>query len=360
MKILCLIGARPQFVKEAIVGAELRKAGIDEVLVNTGQHYDANMSDVFVKGLSIKTPDYNLGVGSGSHAYQTATTMLRLEEVVPKEKPDLIMVYGDTNATVAGALVGSKLKIPIAHVEAGLRQHPKDMPEEINRVVTDHISSLLFCPTKKAVDNLEKEGITKGVHFVGDAMYDLFVKMRESLDISTILANNSLIRGKYLLATLHRDFNTDDRSRLKNILEAMNEVSKKIKVVLPMHPRTRKAISMNGFEDLIKDIMILDPLPYSDMMSLLIGSKKAITDSGGLQKEAYFAGVPALVMMPDTGWIELVEAGWNVLVDADKELIIDKAFSHEPPVNAPENHYGDGKAGEKIANTVSSEVAIDL
>jgi UDP-N-acetylglucosamine 2-epimerase len=330
------------------------------VLVNTGQHYDANMSDVFIEGLSIKTPDYNLGVGSGSHAYQTATTMLRLEKVVLKERPDMIMVYGDTNATVAGALVASKLKIPFAHVEAGLRQHPKDMPEEINRVVTDHISSLLFCPTEKAIDNLEKEGITKGVHFVGDVMYDLFVKMRESLDISTILANYSLVRKKYILATLHRDFNTDDRSRLKNILEAMNEVSKKIKVVLPIHPRTRKAISVNGFEDLIKDIMILDPLSYSDMISLLIGSKRVITDSGGLQKEAYFAGVPALVMMPDTGWIELVEAGWNVLVDADKDLIIDKAFSHEPPVNAPENLYGDGRAGEKIANTVSSEVAIDL
>lgn len=352
MIVLSVIGARPQFIKEAIVGAELRKAGIDEVLVNTGQHYDANMSDVFIEGLSIKTPDYNLGVGSGSHAYQTATTMLRLEEVVLKEKPDLIMVYGDTNATVAGALVGSKLKIPIAHVEAGLRQHPKDMPEEINRVVTDHISSLLFCPTKKAVDNLEKERITRGVHFVGDVMYDLFVKMRESLDITTTLADYSLVRGRYILATLHRDFNTDDRSRLKNILEAMDEVSKKIKVVLPIHPRTRKAISMNGYEYLTKDITILDPLPYSDMMSLLIGSKKVITESGGLQKEAYFAGVPALVMMPDTGWIELVAADWNVLVDANKDLIIEKAFNHEPPVNAPENLYGDGRAGERIAESI--------
>jgi UDP-GlcNAc3NAcA epimerase len=354
MKLISIIGARPQFIKEAIVGAELRKAGIDEVLVNTGQHYDANMSDVFIQGLNIKTPDYNLGVGSGSHAYQTSTTMLRLEEVVLKEKPDALMVYGDTNATIAGALVASKLKIPVAHVEAGLRQHPKDMPEEINRVVTDHISSFLFCPTEKAVDNLEKEGITEGVHFVGDVMYDLFVKMKESLNISKSLSNYALVRGRYILATLHRDFNTDDRKRLKNILEAMNEVSKKIKVVLPLHPRTRKAISMNGYGDLIKDITILDPLPYSDMMSLLIGSKKVITDSGGLQKEAYFAGVPALVMMPDTGWIELVEAGWNVLVDADKEFIIDKAFNHETPVNAPENLYGDGKAGEKITEIVVS------
>jgi len=291
-------------------------------------------------------------VGSGSHAYQTATTMLRLEEVVLKEKPDMMIIYGDTNATVAGALVASKLKIPVAHVEAGLRQHPKDMPEEINRVVTDHISSLLFCPTEKAIDNLEKEGITNGAHFVGDVMYDLFLKMRGSLDISRTLSKYSLITGKYILATLHRDFNTDDRSRLENILEALNEVSRKIKVVLPIHPRTRRAISLNSYEDLIRDIIILDPLPYSDMMSLLIGSKKVITDSGGLQKEAYFAGVPALVMMPDTGWIELVEAGWNVLVDADKELIIDKVFNHEPPINAPENLYGDGRAGEKIAEII--------
>lgn len=352
MKVLSIVGARPQFIKEAIVGAELRKAGIDEVLVNTGQHYDHNMSAVFFNCLDIKEPDYNLRVGSGSHAVQTGLTMMRLEEVVIKEKPGVVLVYGDTNATVAGALVASKLKTHVAHVEAGLRQHPKDMPEEINRVVTDHISSLLFCPTEKAVDNLEKEGITRGAHFVGDVMYDLFVKMRESLDISKTLANYSLIRGKYILATLHRDFNTDDRSRLKNILEAMDEVSKKIKVVLPLHPRTKKAISVNGFEDLIKGITILAPLPYIDMMSLLIGSKKAITDSGGLQKEAYFAGVPALVMMPDTGWIELVEAGWNVLVDADKQLIIDKSFTHEPSTNAPENLYGDGKAGEKIANII--------
>jgi len=351
-KAVAIIGARPQFIKEAIVGAELKKAGINEVLVNTGQHYDANMSDAFIEGLQIKTPDYNLGVGSGSHAYQTATTMLRLEEAVLKEKPDMMIIYGDTNATVAGALVGSKLKIPIAHVEAGLRQHPKDMPEEINRIVTDHISSLLFCPTEKAIDNLEKEGITNGAHFVGDVMYDLFLKMRGSLDISRTLSKYSLITGKYILATLHRDFNTDDRSRLENILEALNEVSRKIKVVLPIHPRTRRAISLNSYEDLIRDIIILDPLPYSDMMSLLIGSKKVITDSGGLQKEAYFAGVPALVMMPDTGWIELVEAGWNVLVDADKELIIDKVFNHEPPINAPENLYGDGRAGEKIAEII--------
>jgi len=350
MIILSIIGARPQFIKEAIVGAAIRQAGIEEILVNTGQHYDANMSDVFVDALSIKKPDYNLGVGSGSHAYQTATTMLKLEEVILKEKPDLVLVYGDTNATVAGALVASKLKIPVAHVEAGLRQSPKDMPEEINRVVTDHISRLLFCPTYKAIENLEKEGITEGVHFVGDVMYDLFLTMKARLDPPQVMARFGLEEKGYILATLHRDFNTDDPKRLSSILSAFDEISRSVPIVLPLHPRTKKAIEENSFDNLIRNVRITDPLPYQDMMSLLIGSKKVITDSGGLQKEAYFAGVPALVMMPDTGWIELVEARWNVLVDADRGKIVEKAFYAKNSDNPKgEDLYGDGKAGEKIA-----------
>lgn len=350
MKVLSIIGARPQFIKEAIVGSAIREASIEEVLVNTGQHYDANMSDVFIKGLSIKKPDYNLGVGSGSHAFQTAITMMRLEEIVQKEKPDIVLVYGDTNATVAGALVAAKLKVPVAHVEAGLRQHPKDMPEEINRVVTDHISSLLFCPTQKAVDNLSREGIIQGVHFVGDVMYDLFLKMKTQLDITGTISRFGLKKKEYILSTLHRDFNTDNPERLRSILTALNDISKDIPVVLPLHPRAKKAIEMQGFEKLTCNIHLVEPLPYHDMMSLLIGSKMAITDSGGLQKEAYFAGVPALVMMPDTGWIELVEAGWNVLVDADREKILDLPLHHEPSfTKKPKGLYGDGKAGEKIA-----------
>ncbi len=254
MKIFSIVGARPQFIKEAIVGSAIREAGIEEVLVNTGQHYDANMSDVFIKGLSIKKPDYNLGVGSGSHAFQTATTMMRLEEIVQTEKPNVVLVYGDTNATVAGALVAAKLKIPVAHVEAGLRQHPKDMPEEINRVVTDHISSLLFCPTQKAVDNLSREGIIQGVHFVGDVMYDLFLKMKTQLDITGTISRFGLKRKEYILSSLHRDFNTDNPERLRSILSALNDISKDIPVVLPLHPRTKKAIEMHGFENLTSHI----------------------------------------------------------------------------------------------------------
>lgn len=350
MKTLSIIGARPQFIKEAIVGSAIRDDGIEEVLVNTGQHYDANMSDVFIKGLSIKKPDYNLGVGSGTHAFQTATTMMRLEEIVQTEKPDIVLVYGDTNATVAGALVSAKLKIPVAHVEAGLRQHPKDMPEEINRVVTDHISTLLFCPTQKAVDNLSREGIINGVHFVGDVMYDLFLKMRPHFDTTGTISRFGLKEKEYILSTLHRDFNTDNTERLRSILSALNDISKEIPVVLPMHPRTKKAIEMHQFEKLTSNIHLVEPLPYHDMMSLLIGSRMAITDSGGLQKEAYFAGVPALVMMPDTGWIELVEAGWNILVDANKEaikagILLKQGRDHRKWGN----FFGNGNSGEIVA-----------
>lgn len=355
MKIISVIGARPQFIKEAIVGPAIREAGMEQVLVNTGQHYDANLSDVFIKGLSIKEPDYNLDVGSGTHAFQTATAMIRLEEVIEKESPVVVLVYGDTNATVAGALVAAKMKVPVAHVEAGLRQHPKDMPEEINRVITDHISTLLFCPTQRAVDNLKKEGITGGVHFVGDVMYDLFLKMRPQLNVSGTVARFGLPEKGYILATLHRDFNTDDAFRLRSILSALGDISREIPVLLPLHPRTKKAIELNGFQPLTASIHLVEPLPYQDMMSLLIGSRMAITDSGGLQKEAYFAGVPALVMMPDTGWMELVEAGWNVLVDADREKIFRLVFEHKSSaLPLEENLYGTGNAGQRIAEILGT------
>lgn len=269
-RILSIVSARPQFIKEAIVGKALMLAGVEEILVNTGQHYDANMSEVFFDGLSIKDPDYNLGIGSGTHAVQTGTAMIRLEEVILHEKPDFVLVYGDTNATLGGALVAAKLKIPVAHVEAGLRQHPKDMPEEINRVVTDHVSSLLFCPTKKVVENLESEGIRKGVHFVGDVMYDLFLKMKAQLKVPSSLKRFGLEEKRYILATVHRDFNTDNPDRLKTILSALDEITKETPVILPLHPRTRKAISTNGCEELVQRLQVVEPLPYHEMMALLI------------------------------------------------------------------------------------------
>ncbi|MDK2801361.1 MAG: UDP-GlcNAc3NAcA epimerase [Clostridiales bacterium] len=353
MKILSVVGARPQFIKEAVVGEQLRARGMREILVHTGQHYDVNMSDVFFKYLELKKPDYYLSVGSGTHAYQTGTTMIRLEEVAIKEKPDVLIVYGDTNATIAGALVGAKLKIPVAHVEAGLRQEPKDMPEEINRVVTDHISRFLFCPTKKAVDNLKSEGISKGVYFVGDVMYDLFLKVKDSIDVQKVLKKYGLQRKNYILATVHRDFNTDNEERLRNILTALGEISHEIPVVFPMHPRTKKVINQKNLWNLLGKARVIDPVPYRELVALLTNSLKVITDSGGLQKEAYFADVPAIVLMPDTGWIELIEIDWNVLVDADKEMIIKETLNHEPPTNIPADLYGNGKAGEKIARIIA-------
>ncbi len=353
MKILSLVGARPQFIKEAIVGEEIRKKGIEEVLVHSGQHYDHNLSEVFFETLEIKKPDYALGIGSGTHAKQTGETMMRFEQIVMDEKPDVILVYGDTNTTLAGALVGAKLRIPVAHVEAGLRQHPKDMPEEINRVVTDHISQFLFCPTRKAVQNLNSEGLASGIHFVGDVMYDLFLKVRPKVDIAKTLEKYRLKKKGFILATVHRDFNTDNHDRLQNILAALEEISNTVPVVLPLHPRTKKAVERSSFTNYMQNLRILPPLPYLEMMALLLGCRNAITDSGGLQKEAYFAGIHSAVLMPDTAWIELVETGWNVLVDVDKnkicEIILEEKFKN----SGAQNLYGKGDAGEQIASLLS-------
>lgn len=353
MKVLSVVGARPQFIKEAIVGEELRKRKVVEILVHTGQHYDTFMSDVFFNQLNLKKPDYNLHVGSGTHAYQTGTTMIRLEEVVLKENPDVIVVYGDTNATLGGALVGAKLKIPVAHVEAGLRQLPKTMPEEINRVVTDHVSSLLFCPTPTAIENLKREGITEGVYFAGDVMYDIFKKFQQIIRHDEVLARYHLERENYILATVHRDFNTDDRQRLERILSALGKISHELCVVFPMHPRTRKAIERYNLWKTLQKTLVLEPVPYQDLISLVIGAKKVVTDSGGLQKEAYFAGVHAVVLMADTAWIELVDSGWNVLADADEDKIVEYTLHRQNERSDDLRFiYGNGDAGAKIAQTL--------
>ncbi|HPB86335.1 MAG TPA: UDP-N-acetylglucosamine 2-epimerase (non-hydrolyzing), partial [Thermotogota bacterium] len=298
-------------------------------------------------------PDYNLGIGSGSHAYQTGTGMMKIEEIVLKEKPDVLLVHGDTNATIAGALVGAKLKVPVAHVEAGLRQTPKDMPEEINRVVTDHVSRYLFCPTELAVKNLKGEGLTTGVFFTGDVMYDLFLSVRKEVSIEETCLRYFVRETEFFFATLHRDFNTDHPERLKNILEAFTEIAKHYPVILPIHPRTRKAIQSNGFEDYLHNLNVIDPIPYADTVALLSGAKCVITDSGGVQKEAYFAGSPALVMMEDTGWRELVEMGFNALVDADKEKIITGALSEKPVGEITPGLFGNGDAGSRIVGIIS-------
>jgi len=351
VKLISLIGARPQIIKEAILNQELEKEGIEEILVHSGQHYDFNMSDVFFKVLNIKKVSYNLGIGSGTHAEMTGKTMIEFEKVVLKERPDIILVYGDTNTTLAGALVGSKLKIPVAHVEAGIRQEPKDMPEEINRVLTDHVSKYLFCPSKLATNNLKKENITEGVYFTGDIMYDLFLKMKPYFD-ETIINKFSLEENKYVVTTIHRDFNTDNKSNLKAILKELDEISKEIKVVFPIHPRTKKRIEEFDLKQYTKNILMIEPLDYLSMMGLVQKSLFVITDSGGLQKEAYFARKRAIVVMPDTGWRELTDAGWNILSKADE--IKDKMnyIINNEIDSKTENIYGDGNAGEKIAGLI--------
>ena len=356
MKLISLIGARPQIIKEAILNQEFETEGIEEILVHSGQHYDFNMSDVFFKVLNIKKADYNLGIGSGTHAEMTGKTMIEFEKVVLKERPDIILpdiilVYGDTNTTLAGALVGSKLKIPVAHVEAGIRQEPKDMPEEINRVLTDRISKYLFCPSKLATNNLKKENITEGVYFTGDIMYDLFLKMKPHFDESIINKFN-LEENKYIVTTIHRDFNTDNKSNLEAVLKELDKISKEMKVIFPIHPRTKKRIEEFDLKQYTKNILMIEPLDYLSMMGLVQKSIFVITDSGGLQKEAYFAGKRAIVVMPDTGWRELTDAGWNILSTPGEIKDKMNRVINDTIDSKVENIYGDGNAGKKIVTYI--------
>lgn len=352
MKLLSLIGARPQIIKEAILNNEFKKHNVEEILVHSGQHYDFNMSDIFFQSLNVKTPDYNLGIGSGTHGEMTGRIMIEFEKIVMKEKPEVILVYGDTNTTLAGALVGAKLKIPVAHVEAGIRQEPKDMPEEINRVVTDHVSTFLFCPSQLAVKNLENEGITKGVYFVGDVMYDLFKIMEPKFE-DEAYKEFGLSENEYIVLTLHRDFNVDNKEKLEKILKALKEISKMKPIFFPIHPRTKKRINEFGFERYLENFILSEPLDYPKLMGIVKHSYKVITDSGGLQKEAYFAGKRCVVLMPDTGWRELVEAGWNML--ADENNLVEKVLT-ESKVAYPHGMFGDENAREKIVRQLISNL----
>jgi len=350
LKVLSLVGARPQIIKEAVLHEAFKVRGVQEVLVHSGQHYDYNMSDVFFEVLNIREPDHNLNVGSGKHGEMTGKIMIEFEKIVEKERPDMIVVYGDTNTTLAGAIVGAKLKIPVAHVEAGVRQHPKDMPEEINRVLTDHVSKLLFCPSQLAVENLKKEGITDGVHFVGDVMYDLYRKMEKHFKYDCLESLN-LRENEYIVLTLHRDFNVDRKEILEKILSALAKVAEKFKVVFPIHPRTRNRVKEFSLQDHLKNMIVVEPLDYLNLMGLVKKCHKVITDSGGLQKEAYFAGKRAIVLMPDTGWRELVEVGWNKLASADELLDL---ILEDEEVPYPANLYGDGDSAERIVEIIAS------
>jgi UDP-GlcNAc3NAcA epimerase len=344
MKIVSLIGARPQYIKEAAVNKALKRAGIDEVIVNSGQHYDYNMADIFFKTLKIKSPDYNLKVGSGLHGEMTAKIMISFEKLMLDVKPDVILVYGDTNTTLAGAIVATKLKIPLAHVEAGIRMLPKDMPEEINRTLTDRISNLMFCPSERAVENLRKEGITDGVYFTGDVMYDVFLQSKDSFEY-TIYNELKLKENEFVLVTIHRDYNVDDEKTFKKILEALNEIAEKKRVIFPMHPRTRKMAEKFGFNELLKNIDIMEPIDYLNLMGLMQYCDCVVTDSGGVQREAYFSKKPAFLLMPDPAWHELVEKKMNFLCTPDNLL---ENINEVREYNYVPEIYGDGTASEKL------------
>ena len=309
MKVATIVGARPQFIKCAPVSRKLRESAA-EVLIHTGQHYDSNMSELFFHDLEIPEPDYNLGVGSGTHGEQSGEMLKQIEKVLLKEKPDYVLVFGDTNSTLAGALAAAKLCIPVAHVEAGLRSFNRRMPEEINRVVTDHLSSLLFCPTETSVNNLAREGITEGVHLVGDVMYDaLLLNSRRAEEKSKILEALRLQPKSYFLATVHRAENTDDPRRLAAIVKAFEMISDIFTVVWPVHPRTRKVLESYGLRKNGQSFSILDPVSYLDMLCLEKDAKGILTDSGGVQKEAYWLKVPCITLREESEWIETLQYG---------------------------------------------------
>ena len=352
-KILTVVGARPQFVKAATVSRALAEAGLEEYLVHTGQHYDWEMSEAFFEGLNIPAPAINLEVGSASHGAQTGRMLQALEAVVQRVAPDVVLVYGDTNSTMAGALAAVKLHVPVAHVEAGLRSFNRRMPEEINRVVTDHVSSLLFAPTDVAVRNLGTEGVTKGVIRTGDVMYDLARQTASQLESakSTILARWGLDEGGYVVVTIHRAENTDDSDRWKAIVAGLKRIATSGRSVLwPAHPRTRSLL-----ENVDSDgLQIVDPLPYLDMQTLIRFARVVLTDSGGVQKEAAFRETPCRTLRTETEWTELVDCGVNVLVETAPEAMIraveDAAW---PETGLPPELYGNGETSQFIARTVA-------
>lgn len=348
MKVVSIVGARPQFIKAAPVSRVLRRQHT-EVLVHTGQHYDHNMSAVFFDELDIPEPDYNLGVGSGPHGQQTGRMLEAIEGVLLEERPNWVLVYGDTNSTLAGALAAVKLHIPVAHVEAGLRSYNRCMPEEHNRVLTDHVADLLFCPTQTAVQNLAREGITRGVHNVGDVMYDAVLYNGGIAEKRSVILDRLALEPRgYLLATVHRAENTEDRARLAAILQAFGTIPELI--IFPAHPRTRLALA-DWELSIPANVRIIQPVGYLDMLMLEKRARLILTDSGGVQKEAYFFGVPCITLREETEWVETVEAGWNVVVGADAARIA-AAVRDLRPSERPATVFGDGRASERMVDLI--------
>ncbi|AIZ45742.1 UDP-N-acetylglucosamine 2-epimerase [Deinococcus radiopugnans] len=350
MKILTVIGARPQFIKAAALAHEVAIThSLSEVLVHTGQHYDANMSDVFFEELGIPAPAYHLGIGSASHGAQTGEMLGAIEQVIQTEQPDWLLVYGDTNSTLAGALAAAKLHVRVAHVEAGLRSFNKRMPEELNRILTDHVSDALFVPTQTAVDHLGREGIAgPHVHLVGDVMYDVALNMAgRARERSQILQDLNLSEGQYVLSTVHRAENTNEPQRLKAIVEGLQQVAQTLPVVLPLHPRTRRMATEQGLN--FGAVQVVPPVGYLDMIRLEQGAALIATDSGGVQKEAYFYRVPCVTLRDETEWTELVAAGWNTLVTpTDANTLAQTIRSRLGQAGQDGQLYGTGDAARKI------------
>ena len=333
---------------------------IEEIIIHTGQHFDENMSEVFFTELEIPHPNYNLEIANLPHGAMTGRMLEAIEVVLKDEQPDYVLIYGDTNSTLAGALAASKLHIPIAHVEAGLRSFNMRMPEEVNRIVSDKISNLLFCPTEIAVINLKNEGIVSGVHNVGDVMYDVTLHYREQAKAKIELSKWNVTDGNYALCTIHRAENTDNLSRLQSIFDALREIAKELPVILPIHPRTRQLLKRLDKETWLKSINILEPLPFLEMLRLEMSAKVILTDSGGIQKEAYFHEVPCITLRDETEWVETVEMGWNKIVGADKEKILNAYQSYDIELNKKhqQSPFGNGNTGEQILNIMLSKYNI--
>jgi UDP-GlcNAc3NAcA epimerase len=353
MRVLTVLGARPQFIKAAPVSKVLRREH-EEFLLHTGQHYDDAMSDLFFRQLGIPAPDLNLNIGSGRHGVQTAAMLPGIENVALEQRPDWMLVYGDTNSTLAGALVAAKLQIPIAHVEAGLRSYDRRMPEEVNRVVADHLSALLLCPTATAAANLSQEGISEGVRMVGDVMYDAFTQNLETARRSTsILADLGLEPRAYQLLTVHRAENVDEPAALAAILQGVAASGRR--VVFPVHPRTRAVLEAEGIKP-ASSVLVTEPLGYLEMLVLEENAEAIVTDSGGVQKEAYFAARPCITLRDRTEWTETVQAGWNVLVGTDPAKIAGAMRDFRPQGAHPEL-FGEGRAAQHVVEALSESGA---
>ena len=355
MKIVAVVGARPQFIKAAVASRAIREMGVSEILVHTGQHYDNNMSAIFFRELEIPTPDYHLGIGGGTHGQNTGRMLEAIERVLLEEKPNWVLVYGDTDSTLAGALAAAKIHIPVAHVEAGLRSFNQRMPEEINRVLTDHVSSLLFAPTKLAVENLYREGVPpEKIQFVGDVMFDAALFYQEEAKTGSHILEHLSIKAKsFILVTVHRAENTNE-ARLRAILTGLVEIASEILVVWPLHPRTRKALEeLNLLQSARDALTIIEPVGYLDMVMLESSARLIVTDSGGVQKEAFFYHTPCITLREETEWVELVELGWNMLCPPTDASSIAAAIRVGIDIRGQEAFpYGNGTSGIQIAQAL--------